>query len=125
MKSKRRNPVGRTADLDLKAKMFRGFADRSRLAILDFLRAGPKCVYEIADSVSLSQPNTSAHLACLEECGLVHKERRGKFIYYRMAHREATTLLNQAEAILAKVGDHIFRCTRYKANGRKRKEQRT
>jgi len=122
MKSKRRSPVRRTADLDLKAKMFRGFADPSRLAILDLLRAGPRCVYEIADSASLSQPNTSAHLACLEECGLVHKERRGKFIYYRMAHREATTLLNQAEAILAKVEDHIFRCTRYEGNSRKRKK---
>ena len=92
------------------------------LAILDLLRAGPRCVYEIADSTSLSQPNTSAHLACLEECGLVQKEKRGKFIYYRMAHREAITLLNQAETILAKVGDHIFRCTRYEANGRKRKK---
>ena len=104
--------------------MFRGFADPSRLAILDLLRAGPRCVYEIANSVNLSQPNTSAHLACLEDCGLVHKERRGKFIYYRMAHKEATTLLNQAEAILAKVGDHIFRCTRYENNGRARKKLR-
>lgn len=102
--------------------MFRGFADRSRLAILDLLRAGPKCVYEISDSVSLSQPNTSAHLACLEECGLVHKERRGKFIYYRMAHKEATVLLNQAETILAKVGDHIFQCTRYEGNSTKHKK---
>lgn len=109
-------------DLPLKAKLFRGFADPSRLAILDLLRTGPKCVYEIANSANLSQPNASAHLACLEECGLVHKERRGKFIHYRMAHREATTLVDQAERILAKVGDHIFQCTRYEANTRKRKK---
>lgn len=102
--------------------MFRGFADPSRLAILDLLKGEPKCVYEIADAANLSQPNTSAHLACLEDCGLVHKERRGKFIYYRMAHKEATTLLTQAEAILAKVGNHIFRCTRYENNGRARKK---
>jgi len=120
MKSK--SAIRKSVDLDLKAKMFRGFADPSRLAILDLLRAGSKCVYEIADLANLSQPNTSAHLACLEDCGLVHKERRGKFIYYRMAHREATTLLNQAEAILAKIGDHIFQCTRYEGNGRKRKK---
>ena len=122
MKLHRGGSSGRSAGLHLKAKMFRGFADPSRLAILDLLRAGPKCVYEIADAASLSQPNTSAHLACLEECGLVQKERRGKFIYYRMAHKEATTLLNQAEAILAKVGDHIFRCTRYEGNNWKRKK---
>lgn len=100
-------------DLLLKAKFFRGLADPSRLAILDLLRAGPKCVYEIAAATHLSQPNTSAHLACLEDCGLVAKERRGKFIYYRVAHKEAIALLNQAEAILGKVGDHIYQCTRY------------
>lgn len=102
--------------------MFRGFADPSRLGILDLLKAGPKCVYEIASATGLSQPNTSIHLACLEDCGLVQKERRGKFIYYRMAHKEAIALLNQAEAILTKVGDHIFQCTRYKGNGSKRKK---
>ncbi len=100
-------------DLPLKAKLFRGLADPSRLAILDLLKKGPKCVYEIAAATGLSQPNTSAHLACLEDCGLVEKERQGKFIYYRIAHKEAITLLNQAESILGKVGDHIFRCTRY------------
>lgn len=100
-------------DLPLKAKFFRGLADPSRLSILDFLRDGPKCVYEIAAGTHLSQPNTSAHLACLEDCGLVQKERQGKFIYYRVAHKEAIALLNQAEAILGKVGDHIYQCTRY------------
>lgn len=101
------------ADLELKAKLFRGFADPSRLAILELLTAAPKCVHDISEAVRLSQPNTSAHLACLEECGLVHRERRGKFIFYRVAHKECLALLNQAEAILEKVGDHIFECTRY------------
>jgi len=122
MKLNRRVKNGRSADLGLKAKLFRGFADPSRLGILDLIRAGPKCVYEIAAATGLSQPNTSAHLACLEECGLVHKERRGKFIYYGMAHKEAITLLNQAEAILAKVGDDIFRCTRYESSSGRRKK---
>lgn len=100
-------------NLPLKAKLFRGFADPSRLAILDLLRAGPKCVYEIAAATGLSQPNTSTHLACLEDCGLVKKERRGKFIYYQIAHKDAIVLLSQAEAILEKIGEHVFQCTRY------------
>ncbi len=120
MNSFRKIPAQKSIDLSLKAKMFRGFADPSRLAILELLRHGPKCVYEIAESAKLSQPNTSAHLACLEECGLVHKERSGKFIYYRIAHKETTTLLNKAEAILTRVGDHIFRCTRYEGNRKQR-----
>ncbi|MBI4529145.1 MAG: winged helix-turn-helix transcriptional regulator [Deltaproteobacteria bacterium] len=100
-------------DLPLKAKLFRGLADPSRLAVLDVLRDGPRCVTEIAEATGLSQPNTSLHLACLEDCGLVKKERRGKFVYYQIAHKEAIVVLNQAEAILGKVGHHIFRCTRY------------
>lgn len=100
-------------DLELKAKMFCGFSDPSRLAILELLRLGPRCVNDIAISTHLSQPNTSAHLACLEDCGLVYKERQGKFIFYRLAHKECTALLKHAEAILAKVGDHIFECVRY------------
>lgn len=120
MKSSRRSLIRRTADLDLKAKMFRGFADPSRLGILDLLKAGPKCVHEIAGATGLSQPNTSAHLACLEDCGLVEKERDGKFIYYRIAHKEAIALLNQAERILGKVGQHIFQCTRYERDSRRR-----
>lgn len=116
MKSTRKLRTRKQIDLDLKAKLFRGFADRSRLAILELVGTGPKCVYEITASVRLSQPNTSAHLACLEECGLVQKERRGKFIYYRTSHKEVGTLLHQAEAILAKVGDHILACARYGRN---------
>ena len=121
MKSHSRSRSERGADVDVKAKMFRGFADPSRLAILEFLRLGPQCVHTIAVSTGLSQPNTSAHLACLEDCGLVHKERQGKFIFYRLAHKESIALLKQAEAILGKVGDHIFECTRYgRKNGRRR-----
>lgn len=106
--------IGRPAvDLPLKAKLFRGLADPSRLVVLDVLRDGAKCVTEIAEATGLSQPNTSLHLSCLQDCGLVKKERRGKFVYYEIAHKEAIAILNQAEAILGKVGDHIFRCTRY------------
>lgn len=65
-------------DLLLKAKLFRGLADRSRLAVLEALRDGPQCVSEIVAATGLSQPNASTHLSCLGECGLVTRERRGK-----------------------------------------------
>lgn len=107
-------------DLPLKAKLFRGLADPSRLAVLDVLRNGPKCVTDIAEAAGLSQPNTSLHLGCLEDCGLVKKERRGKFIYYEIAHKEAIELLSHAERMLGKVGRRIFQCTRYR-NGRAKK----
>jgi DNA-binding transcriptional ArsR family regulator len=97
----------------LKAKMFRGFADSSRLSVLEALRDGPRCVSDIVKATGLSQPNVSSHLACLEECGLVNRERRGRYIYYEMAHKQVALILEQAETILGEVGRQIYACTRY------------
>ena len=102
-------------DLPLKAKLFRGLADPSRLAVLETLRDGPRCVSEVVAATSLSQPNASAHLACLEDCGLVTRERRGKFVYYALADKRVVKILEEAEAILGEIGAHVFRCTRYEA----------
>ena len=101
------------SDRPLKAKLFRGLADPSRLAVLEALRDGPRCVSEVVAATELSQPNASAHLACLAECGLVTRERRGKFVYYGIADKRVVRVLEEAEAILTEVGAHIFRCTRY------------
>lgn len=105
----------KSPDLPLKAKLFRGLADPSRLAVLETLRDGPRCVSEVVAATGLSQPNASAHLACLEECGLVSRERRGKFVYYTIADKRVVKVLEEAEAILGEVGAHVFRCTRYEA----------
>lgn len=99
--------------LPLKAKLFRGFADPSRLAVLEALREGSRCVSDVVKRTGLSQPNASAHLACLEDCGLVRKKRRGKFVYYEIAHHNVLLVLELAEKILAQVGDSVYRCTRY------------
>ena len=106
-------PSHRSQDLPLKAKLFRGLADRSRLAVLETLRDGPRCVSEIVAGTGLSQPNASSHLACLEECGLVTRERRGKFAYYGIRDKRVVKVLEEAEAILGEVAARIFRCTRY------------
>ena len=100
-------------DRRLTAKLFRGLADPSRLAVLDALRDGSRCVSEVVAATGLSQPNASAHLACLGECGLVSRERRGKFVYYTIADKRVVKVLEEAEGILQEVGAHIYQCTRY------------
>jgi DNA-binding transcriptional ArsR family regulator len=101
------------SDRSLKAKLFRGLADPSRLAVLEALRDGPRCVSEVAAATGLSQPNASMHLACLGECGLVSRERRGKFVYYAIADKRVVKVLEEVEGILQEVGAHIYQCTRY------------
>jgi ArsR family transcriptional regulator, cadmium/lead-responsive transcriptional repressor len=95
----------------LKAKLFRGFADPTRLAILDAVLDGEKSVGEIALETETSSANVSAHLACLVGCGLVRSEKRGKYVYYRVHERQVRDLLKIADQILARVAQHVYECT--------------
>ena len=101
-------------ELTLKAKLFRGLADPSRLTILEALRDGPLHVGALVERTGLSQPNVSMHLACLWGCGLVTKQSRGRYVYYQIESRRVQRLLEQAEGVLARVAEHIYRCTRNK-----------
>ncbi len=105
--------MARQPDTGLKAKLFRGLADPSRLAVLEALRDGRRCVSDLVRLTGLSQPNVSAHLACLQDCGLVNRTREGRFVFYEVAHKDAVVILEHAEAILGRVGDHVYKCTRY------------
>ena len=84
----------------VKAKLFRGLGDPSRLAILEFLRDRPKNVSEIVAETGLSQPNTSLHLECLYCCGLVEREKQGRFVYYRIRSEATIALIEASERVL-------------------------
>lgn len=99
--------------IGVKAKLFRGLADRSRLSLLEALRDGPKNVSTLVELAGLSQPNTSMHLNCLWCCGLVDKEVRGRFSYYRIRSDRVLRVLEAAERVLDEVYDRIAECARY------------
>ena len=94
------------------ADLFHGFSDRSRLAIVAALRDGELRVSDLVAETGLSQPNASMHLACLWECGLVAREKRGREVYYRLIDGVAE-LLSAAELILAEAGATVGACPRY------------
>lgn len=102
-----------TRTLDLQAKLFRGFGDPSRLAILDALRAGPRHVGAIVAATGLSQSNVSNHLRCLHECGLVQAEPRGRFVDYRLGDARVGEVLRLAEELLASTACGVDACRRY------------
>ncbi len=99
--------------LALKAKLFRGFADPSRLAILEALRAGPHTAGQVVEATGRSQSNASNHLACLVECGRVDRVQRGRFVRYRLSDERVEALLGTADALLADVARGVYECTRY------------
>ncbi len=53
------------------AATFSALAEPNRLRIVELLRDGPSSVGEIAQRLSLRQPQTSKHLRTLTEAGLV------------------------------------------------------
>lgn len=99
--------------LDLQTKLFRGLADPSRLSILESLRAGPQTVGEIVAATGLSQSNTSNHLRCLSECGLVSGEQHGRFVHYAITDARIMQLLAFADDLLGGAAKGVGRCSNY------------
>ena len=99
--------------VQLQAKLFRGFGDPARLNILQVLRKSPMTVTEIVASTGMSQSNTSNHLRCLRECGLVAAEQQGKYALYRLSDDRVGDLLVMAESLLSDVARGVYECTRY------------
>ena len=97
----------------LQAKLFRGLADPSRLAILEALRPGPLHVSAIVAATGLSQPNVSNHLRCLSECGLVRAETRGRFVHYQLGDERIDQLLRLADELLADTACGVRACGQY------------
>lgn len=98
----------------LHARLFRGFADPSRLSILEALRAGEMTVGEIVDATDLSQSNISNHLACLRDCGLVASEQDGRYVRYRLSDVRVEHLLALADELLMDVAKGVYECIHLK-----------
>jgi ArsR family transcriptional regulator len=76
-----------TTDRAADAALFKALADPHRLAILSTLaRAEDEvCVCDFTGALPLEQPTVSHHLRILREVELVICQRRGTWVYYRIA----------------------------------------
>lgn len=80
--------------------MLKGLADPTRLRILGLLQGGETCVCHIFEALDIPQPKASRHLAYLRRAGLVESEKRGLWVYYRLAARRAKTVDAAVAAIV-------------------------
>ncbi len=76
-----------STDRTVEAILFKALADPYRLAIVSTLaRSGHEvCVCDFTSGLPLNQPTVSHHLKILRDAGLVTCERRGTWVYYRLA----------------------------------------
>jgi ArsR family transcriptional regulator len=67
--------------------LLKAIADPVRLRLLSLVAShvdGEACVCDLNDAFSLSQPTISHHLKLLHEAGLLDREKRGVWVYYRV-----------------------------------------
>lgn len=80
------------------AERFRALGDPTRLRLLSLIAERHEvCACELVGVVGLSQPTVSHHLKVLFDAGLVDRERRGRWVHYRVRH-EAVGGLSRALA---------------------------
>lgn len=79
-------PIKR-ADADQLAGLLKAFADPARLRLLSLIQSAPQGEVSASDLIAplqLSQPTVSHHLRVLTEAGLIEREKRGVWAYYRL-----------------------------------------
>jgi len=74
------------------AEQFKALSDPMRLAILNALFDGERCVGDLADQVGSSIANVSKHLAVLHKAGWVTRAREGTSIHYTLADTRTAAL---------------------------------
>ncbi len=70
--------------------MLKALADPARLRLLSLIAShegGEACVCDLNDAFDLSQPTVSHHLKVLHGAGLLDREKRGVWVYYRVNAR--------------------------------------
>jgi ArsR family transcriptional regulator len=82
-------------DADRLARALKTIADPARLRLLSLIQAQPggeTCVCHLTEPLGLSQPTVSHHLKVLHDAGLVERERRGSWVFYRVVPEALATL---------------------------------
>ena len=74
-----------SAQIQSMERRFQALGDATRLRILGLLLTGEVCVCDIHDTLKISQPKASRHLAYLRRAGLVQARREGLWMHYRIA----------------------------------------
>jgi len=77
------------------AARFKALGDPTRVRLLSMIAAAEgaeACICDLTEPVGLSQPTVSHHMRLLVEAGLVTREQRGRWAYYRVVEAELASL---------------------------------
>lgn len=75
------------AEAERRAGLLKALADPVRLQLLNIISASPAheaCVCDMTEAVQVSQPTVSHHLKTLVDAGILTRERRGSWAWFRL-----------------------------------------
>ena len=75
----------------------KALADENRVRVLLALRDRELCVCQIIELLGLAPSTVSKHMSILRQARLVESRKNGRWIYYRIADRDAP--IEAAEAV--------------------------
>lgn len=70
-------------------------AEPARLRLVSLIAAQPgaeACICNLTEPLGLSQPTVSYHMKVLQEAGVLDRERRGHWVYFRLRSETLRTL---------------------------------
>lgn len=76
------------AQADELARLLKAMADPTRIRMLSMIAAAPTgelCACDLPDALGKSQPTVSHHLRQLTDAGLITREQRGKWAWFRLS----------------------------------------
>lgn len=88
-------------DAEQLAALLKAIAEPTRLRLLSLVAAHQgqeACVCDLTEPVGLSQPTVSHHLKVLVEAGLLQREKRGVWSYYRLVPERLKSLSQALQA---------------------------
>ena len=81
-------------------RVFEAISSSARRQILAYLHDGELTAGQIGERFDFSKPALSSHLRILEDAGLIAREKRGQFVYFRQVpERLANTLFSWAAEV--------------------------
>lgn len=92
------------------AELFHALSDPTRLAILESLRNGERCVCDLMGLLDAQQSRLSFHLKTLKDAGIVSDRRDGRWIHYSINPEVLTEMQNALNALSAAVQKSAAGC---------------
>jgi ArsR family transcriptional regulator, arsenate/arsenite/antimonite-responsive transcriptional repressor len=71
-------------------------SDESRVRILFALRGGERCVCQIVELLDLAPSTVSRHLTVLKHAALVEARKEGRWLFYRLAGKDAPPMIRKS-----------------------------